>query len=391
MQGYNCIMIFSLNGEKLLCCKRTKNPYKGLYNLVGGKIETDEDGFAAAYRELREETGIGFDLIQLSHMMDFTYYNQNCYVEVYVGNISEDTLLIEEAHPLEWMSVNEDYFDSSRFAGEGNIGHMMEQVKVYGTGLKQHDRPLPAGINISDSVISIGVDGCKGGWIAAVIKYGQLVINKFNHINEIINEYPDFDEFFVDMVIGLPSNKDHVRPDTFARRIIKERGSTIFPAPCRQAVYADTVGEAYEENERILGKKFTPLTVGIIPKMREMDTFLQKNTDFKNVIKESHPEVCFSRLNGRTMLSKKSEIDGVIERINLLTEYIPDISSSKISALAKRMKCNMDDILDAICLAVTANIATQGYVESIPENPMKDETDLRMQMVIPCIDRNNEG
>lgn len=139
MQGYNCIMVFSLNGEKLLCCKRTKNPYKGLYNLVGGKIELDEDGFAAAYRELIEETGIDSTSIQLSHMMDFTYYNQDCYVEVYVGNISEDIVLTEEAHPLEWLSVDEDYFDSSKFAGEGNIGHMIEQVKIYGMGSKQSE------------------------------------------------------------------------------------------------------------------------------------------------------------------------------------------------------------------------------------------------------------
>lgn len=137
MQGYNCIMIFSLDGEKLLFCKRTKNPYKGLYNLVGGKIEKDEDGFASAYRELREETGIEPNAIQLSHMMDFTYYNQNCYVEVYVGKISEGFTLIEEAHPLEWLSVEEDFFDCGRFAGEGNIGHMVEQVKIYGVGQVQ--------------------------------------------------------------------------------------------------------------------------------------------------------------------------------------------------------------------------------------------------------------
>ena len=46
------------SGEKLLFCKRMKDPYKGKYNLVGGKIEPSEDGFVAAYRELEEETGI---------------------------------------------------------------------------------------------------------------------------------------------------------------------------------------------------------------------------------------------------------------------------------------------------------------------------------------------
>lgn len=134
MQGYNCIMVFSQDEKELLFCKRTKDPYKGLYNLVGGKIEQGESGFEAAYRELEEETGIGADKIQLSHMMDFTYYNQDCRVEVYVGQLKEEAILFEEAHPLLWLSVDEDYFDSSRFAGEGNIGHMLEQVKIYGAG-----------------------------------------------------------------------------------------------------------------------------------------------------------------------------------------------------------------------------------------------------------------
>ena len=133
MQGYNCIMVFSPDSSQILFCKRTKDQYKGLYNLVGGKIEEEENGFDAAYRELEEETGIDSGKILLSHMMDFTYYNQNCYVEVYVGKLNEETVLQEEAHPLEWLPLNEDYFDSSRFAGEGNIGHMVEQVRIYGT------------------------------------------------------------------------------------------------------------------------------------------------------------------------------------------------------------------------------------------------------------------
>jgi 8-oxo-dGTP diphosphatase len=87
MRGYNCIMVYSTDGKKLLFCKRTKDPYIGLYNLVGGKIEKDESGIEAAYRELKEETGITAKMLYLSHMMDFTYYNQGCYVEVYVGQL----------------------------------------------------------------------------------------------------------------------------------------------------------------------------------------------------------------------------------------------------------------------------------------------------------------
>jgi 8-oxo-dGTP diphosphatase len=185
------------------------------------------------------------------------------------------------------------------------------------------------------------------------------------------------------MIIGLQSSSDHIRPDSFARSIIKERTSTIFPAPCRQAVYAPTVAEAYVENERVLGKKFTPLTVGILPKMREIDAFLQKHPKFKNVIKESHPEVCFAKLNRKTVLSKKSEIDGMEERIQILSSYIEDLKLNQIAVAAKEYRCNVDDVIDAICLAVTANIVHQGEFMLLPEVPMEDETGILMQMVIP--------
>jgi len=138
MQGYNCIMVYDKTGKELLFCKRTSDPYKGKYNLVGGKIEPGEDGFDAAYRELEEETGITPTKITLRHMMDFTYYNQGvgCYVEVYVGHLSEDIVLRREKHPLCFLKVEEeDFFSLEKFAGEGNIGHMVEQVKQFGEGL----------------------------------------------------------------------------------------------------------------------------------------------------------------------------------------------------------------------------------------------------------------
>lgn len=145
MQGYNCIMIYSQSGRELLFCKRIEDPYKGKYNLVGGKIEAGEDGFAAAYRELFEETGITDKQVELRHMMDFTYYNQDCYVEVYVGRLEEKVVLVPEKHPLFWLSLDEDFFDTKSFAGEGNIGHMVQQALEYGTGRRAGEVYADAG------------------------------------------------------------------------------------------------------------------------------------------------------------------------------------------------------------------------------------------------------
>lgn len=131
MQGYNIILVYNKEGDQLLLCKRSKDPYKGLYNLVGGKIDPGEDGLSAAYRELYEETGISKEDITLKHLMDFTYYYQECYVEVYVGKLNKAVDLVEEVHELFWSDLNHDFFDMNIYAGEGNIGHMIEQVNMY--------------------------------------------------------------------------------------------------------------------------------------------------------------------------------------------------------------------------------------------------------------------
>lgn len=132
MQEYNIIMVYSRDKSRLLMCKRLKDPYKGLSNLVGGKIEPDEPGLDAAYRELFEETGITKEDITLHHLMDFTYYFQNCYVEVYAGRLKQDVAVSGDENELYWSDLDQNFFDLNLFAGEGNIGHMLEQVKMSG-------------------------------------------------------------------------------------------------------------------------------------------------------------------------------------------------------------------------------------------------------------------
>lgn len=237
---------------------------------------------------------------------------------------------------------------------------------------------------LNDAGKFIGVDGCKGGWIAAISDPDGLRFEKHSSIEELVRGHSDFSECLIDMVIGLQEKKEDVRPDSFARHIINRRASTIFPAPCRQAVYADTVAQKYDLNQQILGKKFTPLTLGIMPKMRELDEFLNRYPMYKNVLKESHPEVCFSRLFGATVMTRKSTAEGIGQRIDILSRYVP-MDQKYLREKAKEFKCNMDDLLDASCLAVTAALVQAGKWESIPAEPMKDARGLLMQMIIPKV------
>jgi 8-oxo-dGTP diphosphatase len=63
--------------------------------------------------------------------MDFFYHMSNIELQVYVGKLNKDVEVIDEINKLYWFDANDDFYDLSRFAGEGNIGHMIAQVKIY--------------------------------------------------------------------------------------------------------------------------------------------------------------------------------------------------------------------------------------------------------------------
>ncbi len=128
MELYNLIMVLSPNEDRVLMCQRAKEPYKGLYNLVGGKIEKDEDYLASAYRELFEETGITDEYIKLFPFMVFRWNIVDMEMHVFIGRLDDMLELKNEVNELKWVDIEENFFDTLKFAGQGNIGHM---VKIF--------------------------------------------------------------------------------------------------------------------------------------------------------------------------------------------------------------------------------------------------------------------
>ena len=211
----NCIVVFDKDKEKLLFCKRAKNPYKGLLNFVGGKVEPEENSENAAYRELFEETGISRRDIKLHRLMDMTYYQQQFVLEMYVGILEDDVPLIEEVNSLEWICITDDFAVSNRYAGDKNIAHIVEVAKMFDLSQEEDEQILDKGI-------FVGVDGCKGGWITAIISNGELSLKKYSDFSKMVFDTAQFDGMLVDMVIGLPSNIEQYekRPDGIARKIV---------------------------------------------------------------------------------------------------------------------------------------------------------------------------
>ena len=130
MKKYNLVVVFSKDLNKNLMCRRTKEPYKGMINLVGGKIEKENDSLNEACRELREETNIYRDDVSLIHFMNIEYITFGKSIEVYYGILNKDVCLVEEVNKLEWVDINDNFFDMNKYAGEGNIGHIIEEIKI---------------------------------------------------------------------------------------------------------------------------------------------------------------------------------------------------------------------------------------------------------------------
>ena len=50
---------------------------------------------------------------------------------------------------------------------------------------------------------------------------------------------------------------------------------------------------------------------------------------------------------------------------------------------AKELGCKQDDLIDAICLAVTGALFAHREYETIPAEPEQDEKGLLMQLIVP--------
>lgn len=127
----NVIIVFNPEKTHVLMCYRTKNPYLGLYNFVGGKIEEGESDLEAAYRELQEETAISNRDISLTHLFTTMYYVDDIELQVFYGFLNKQVELVSEKHPLHWIALEgEDFSKDTKFAGQGNIKHMLDIINV---------------------------------------------------------------------------------------------------------------------------------------------------------------------------------------------------------------------------------------------------------------------
>ena len=122
----------------------------------------------------------------------------------------------------------------------------------------------------------VGVDGCRGGWPAVRLdRDGTTECRNFADMASLWAAHRQAALILVDIPIGLPEAANDRSCDKAARAVLGRRRASVFPVPCRAAVYAPDYDTAIKLNEEITGKRIFRATWNLIPRVRQVDELLQ--------------------------------------------------------------------------------------------------------------------
>ncbi len=217
-----------------------------------------------------------------------------------------------------------------------------------------------------------GVDGCRKGWLALL---GGLSGERFTRERPLF--LSRFEEIFslpeapkviaVDIPIGLldeplPGGREC---DRLARRLLGwPRSSSIFTPPTRPALRAKDYHEAKSLSGGLSKQAFY-----ILPKIREVDEAWGKIP--QKTIFETHPELIFMTLAGKSLkTSKKTPLGQQERRYLLLKTGLFSSLKDNLSSLPRGV--GLDDLLDAHACLLAALRIYQRKAYCLPSQPPHD-------------------
>ena len=117
----------------------------------------------------------------------------------------------------------------------------------------------------------------------------------------------------------------------------------------------------------------------LYPRIRDVDTELQKNSHLRDIVFEVHPEVSFRALNhGVPFVAAKRNPKGEIIRRSLEENHFGSGAFDEIRKNHYVKDVSNHDINDAFAVLWTAERIFQGDVEVIPAEAEFDLVGLRM-------------
>ncbi|HEY8383941.1 MAG TPA: DUF429 domain-containing protein [Microvirga sp.] len=233
-----------------------------------------------------------------------------------------------------------------------------------------------------------GVDGCKGGWIAAFRNLDHpdnIVFRKEADLADIVDGPEQPDVVAVDMPIGLPEaiNGPGRMPEQLVRPLLGRLKAAVFSMPSRRAVEAQSFQSACciaAETSRP-SRKISKQSFAIFPKILAIDALLRARPDLRKRVHEVHPEVAFWSMNGEVPLpygkkakGRSSELGLTIRRELLVQADIP----RRFTEPERIVGVGADDFLDALAGLVVAGKIAQGQGRPFPDPPDRDAHGLQV-------------
>lgn len=236
----------------------------------------------------------------------------------------------------------------------------------------------------------VGLDWASKGWFGVIIDdEAGWETDLFPSIWSLWKYHSDASRILIDIPIGLPSDEKRAC-DVEAKEKLGHRQSSVFYTPIREAVYEQNLEGAKETNEAQANYSIQNQAWGIVPRIREVDEFLDMYPGARDRLQETHPEICFYTLNGQKPIKHSKQTDkGLSQRKALLEEEHSEAMEIFENSVEKYttpsyapMVSGRDDIVDALVAAVTAKRAPE-KCSTLPEAPPTDERGIPMQIVYP--------
>ncbi len=223
-----------------------------------------------------------------------------------------------------------------------------------------------------------GIDGCKAGWILFSLDEDKLykIIRTEDELREELETY---DRVFIDMPIGLEDEVYTRECDALLRKKLgPDYAASVFSPPIRPALNAPSYVEANMQSYEYTEKKLTIQSWNITPKIKILDDFLTANPELRDKVLESHPELLFMNLNRGKIFQKKNTKKGLRHRLDLIKVHEPIAADffRDIKEEFRRNEVEEDDIVDAMVLALAANLSVEKGIKTLPENPPTDSNGL---------------
>jgi predicted RNase H-like nuclease len=210
---------------------------------------------------------------------------------------------------------------------------------------------------------AVGIDGFRGGWVAAIDDDGDLrwATAAEADVGTLI---PEHGVTAVDMPIGLLEAGER-ECDSLARTHLPGATSRVFMTPPRVVLEQGLLAPNEEVQHvcRVLtGKGVSRQALGLASRILVLDEVLRRRPDTHVV--EAHPEICFCAMAGSGPLASKKSAAGVGQRMAALRTWLPDLDD-----VVSRAPQNVpiDDALDALACLWTARRWAGGTGVTIPE------------------------